>query len=225
MSALDYDFDWYVFCFEYSQNPDKQFPPKEEDRIYLQYCDLLFQANESGLGYRVEWEDTLYLVPAPLVRIDEQQRFHSDVKPAIRWKGGNEFYYLSGLNFPVELWRRVVSGKMTFAEIIGIENTEQRLQAMRYNPNALLSENPKLVHKSKRGNELFLIENSQANEIYDAPKVWLLGFIDPSKKSPNNKMYEEVDPQMAAKHPNADYIQARHLGLTLKQYAMLTMET
>ena len=35
------------------------------------------------------------------------------------------------------------------------------------NPNALLSENPNLVHRSERGNELWLIENSEINKIYD----------------------------------------------------------
>ena len=64
------------------------------------------------------------------------------------------------------------------------------------NPNALLSENPNLVHRSERGNELWLIENSEINKIYDEKKVWLLGFIDPSKKAPNNKMHEEVDPEL-----------------------------
>jgi hypothetical protein len=177
------------------------------------------------MGYRVEWENVLHLVPAPLVMIDSQQRFHSETMPAIRWKEGEFFYYLSGVSFEESLWRKVVSSKMSFSEILAVENTEQRLQAIRYNPNALISENPKLVHKSKRGNELFLIENSQVNQFYDAPKVWLLGFVDPSKKALNNKMYEEVDPEMAASKPNADYIQAAHLGLTLSEYRGLTLET
>ena len=224
-SALDYDFDWFTFCYEYLQNPDKAYPPNENDRLYLEYCELLIQANEYGMGYRVEWEDTLHLVPAPLVKIDTQNRFHSDTMPAIRWKDGAAFYYLAGVHFEDALWSKVVSARMTFSEILTIENTEQRLQAMHYNPNALVSENPKLVHKSERGNELYLIEHSQVNEIYDAPKVWLLGFIDPSKKAPNNKMYEEVSPEMAAENPDADFIQASHLGLSLRDYRLLEMET
>ena len=64
----------------------------ENDKIYLEYCELLMQAKEEGLGYRVEWKDTLYLVPTPLVKIDETNSFHSETEPAIRWKEGKEFY-------------------------------------------------------------------------------------------------------------------------------------
>ncbi len=100
---------------------------------------------------------------------------------------------------------------MTFSEILKIENTEQRAQAMRYNPNALLSENPKVIHKSKRENELLLIENSEVNKIYDEPKVWLLRMLDPSKTAPNNRPIEEVSPELAKLTQDADAIQAFHL--------------
>lgn len=114
---------------------------------------------------------------------------------------------------------------MTFAEILQIENTEQRLQAMRYNPNALLLESPKLIHKSERENELYCIENSKVNEFYDAPKVWLLRFQDPSKQAPNNWFVEEVDPEVAKATPDADIVQAYHLGLTYEEYKQLVIET
>jgi hypothetical protein len=119
----------------------------------------------------------------------------------------------------------VLTGKMSFSEILKIENTEQRLQAMRMNPNALMSEHPKLIHRSERGNELWVIENSEVNKIYDAPKVYLLGFIDPSKKSPNNKMYEEVNPEDAEREMNADAINALHCRLTLEEYMNLEYES
>jgi hypothetical protein len=183
------------------------------------------QAKEYGLGYRVEREDTLYLVPTPLVRIDSQNRFHSDVQPAIRWKGGKELYYLSGVHFSKDLWEKVVSGQMSFKEILDIENTEQRLQAMRFNPKALMKENPKLVHKTDRNNELYIIEGSGINKLYDEKKVWLLRFRDPSKIPPNNWMIEEVDPQVADVTPNADVVQAYHLGLTFEEYKQLQIET
>ena len=131
-SALDYDFDWYVFEFEYCKNPDKNNLPNENDGKYLEYCELLMQAKEYGMGYRVEYEDTLYCVPTPLVLIDERNNFHSTQAPAIRWKGGREFYYLHGVNFEKELWKKVVSGKMPFAEILALENIDQRVQAMRF---------------------------------------------------------------------------------------------
>lgn len=151
---------------------------------------------------------------------------HSEVLPAIQWKDATGFYYLQGHKLESkEQWEQVKSGKMSFSDILKIDNTEIRLLAMKYNPNALLSENPKLINKSKRGNELYLIENSEVNKIYDAPKVWLLGFIDPSKLAPNNKMYEEVNPEMAESTQDPDLIQASHLGWSFSDYMLLKRES
>ena len=88
-----------------------------------------------------------------------------------------------------------------------------------------MNENPKLIHKSERGNELYLIENSEVNKLYDAPKVWLLGFIDPSKQAPNNKFYEECDPAVCEKNPDADFLNSLHCRLTLDEYINLAYET
>ncbi len=131
-SALDYDFDWYVMEYEYVRNPDKEYPVNDNDRTYLDYCELLMQAKEAGLGYRVEWEDTLYLVSTPLVKINSLNQFHSDNSPAIRWKEGSEFYYLNGVNFPKDLFDKVISGEMPFQDILAIEDIDQRTQAMRF---------------------------------------------------------------------------------------------
>jgi hypothetical protein len=84
------------------------------------------QAKEFGAGYRVEWKDTLYIVPTPIVAIDEQNRYHSTEIPAIRWKDGKEFYYLSGVNFDKKLWKTVTSPDLTPKQVFAIENTEQR---------------------------------------------------------------------------------------------------
>ena len=43
--ALDYDFDWYVFEFQYCKDPTND-KPNENDRVYLQYSELLMKAKE-----------------------------------------------------------------------------------------------------------------------------------------------------------------------------------
>ena len=123
--ALDYDFEWYVFEFEYCQNPTEE-KPNENDHKYLEYCELLMQAKEHGMGYRIEWEDVLYCVPTPIVRIDNRNRFHSIKEPAIRWKGGAELHYINGVLFEKKLWQKVFKGKLKPQEVFAIENTEQR---------------------------------------------------------------------------------------------------
>jgi hypothetical protein len=124
--ALDYDFDWYVVEYEYCENPDADKQPNNNDKKYLEYCELLMQAKEYGMGYRIEWEDTLYCCPTPLVKIDKQNRFHSITQPAIRWKGGKEFYFINGVLFEKSLWEKVVKDSLTPQEVFAIENTEQR---------------------------------------------------------------------------------------------------
>ena len=95
------------------------------------------QAKEYGLGYRVEWEDTLHLVPTPLVLLNAQNEFHSPHHPAIQWKGGEKFYYLNNVNFPFELWQRVVSREMPMSKVLKIEDIDQRTQAMRFAKDGL----------------------------------------------------------------------------------------
>ena len=130
--ALDYDFDWFVMEFEYCLNPDSDKLPNENDRKYLKYSELLLEAIEAGLGLRVEWEDTLYLVPIALVKIDELNRFHSDKKPAIRWKDGKEFYYIHGVELEKKWWDKIVNDKMKPSEIFAIDNIEHRRIAYEY---------------------------------------------------------------------------------------------
>ena len=131
-SALDYDFDWFIFSYEYCLNPDKEYTPNENDKKYLEYCELLMQAKEVGLGYRIEWKDTLYLVPTPVVKIDNQNRLHSINSPAIWWKNGEKIYFISGIKFDKELFEKLTQHKMSFAEILAIQDVDQRNQAMRF---------------------------------------------------------------------------------------------
>ena len=135
-SALDYDFDWYIFEYEYCQQPEKNggIAPNNNDRLYLEYCELLMKAKEAGLGYRIEWKDVLYLVPTPLVRLNPLNQFHSDKTPSIYWKGGQEVFYLNGVRFEKELWEKIVKheseGGLSFSERLAIKDIDQRTQAL-----------------------------------------------------------------------------------------------
>jgi hypothetical protein len=183
----------------------------------------LYLAFKNGVFTYWVLTDEVIVIQRPKIR-EENNRLHSEVGPAIEWKD-EAYHYLNGVRFGKELWAKVVAGGMTFKEILGIQNTEQRLQAMRYNPNALMNEKPKLVHATERDNQLYLIENSEVNKLYDEKKVWLLRFRDPSKLPPNNWMIEEVDPKVAEVSPDADVIQAYHLGLTYPEYQSLKLES
>ncbi len=90
------------------------------------------QAKEAGLGYWVEWEGTLHLVPTPIVSIDAQNRFHSVEGPAIKWKAGDKFYYLDGVKFDKEWWTKIAKDKLDPETIFAIDNLEHRRIAYQY---------------------------------------------------------------------------------------------
>ena len=122
-ASIDYDFDWFVLTYEYNQSEKDG---NKNDKKYLEYCNILLEAKKLGLGYWCDFEDVIYLVPTPIVSIDERNNFHSLKSPAVYWKGGEENYFIRGVKLDKALWKKIVSGKMSAEEVFAIENTEQR---------------------------------------------------------------------------------------------------
>jgi hypothetical protein len=164
--------------------------------------------------------NVIFICEKPLVRW-ENQNMHSDQKKAIEWKDGTGYYYLDGVYFEEDLWKKVVSKKMTFSEIMKIEISDQRTVALKYNPQAIIKENAKLIHKDDRNNELYLIENSEINKITNFPKMWFVKMICPTGRV----FVEGVDPDFAEKHQNATECQAELCGLVLSEYQMMNLES
>jgi hypothetical protein len=161
-TALDEDFYYFVFSYEYVRNPDPQYLPNDNDAKYLAYSDLLLQALEAGAGYRVEWEDTLYIVPTPLVKIDAQNRFHSETEPAIGWKNATEQYYLKGISFDKAEWQKIVNHEMRAVDVVQIRDTDKRAIAMFYlSVDEMIKGlgGAELLHVGKRGNKLYKCKN------------------------------------------------------------------
>ena len=221
-SALDYDFEWYTYAFQYKLDQTNN-PINENDIKYLEYCELLMQAKECGVGYRVEYEDTLYLVPSPIVRLNEDTppAFHSDQKPAIEWKGAAKYYFLDGVNFDKELWDKVVSKEMSLSEIMQIENADQRTVALKYNPQAIIKEKAQLIHKDNRSNELYLVENSEINTLTEYPKMYFVKMTCPTGRV----FIEGVPPEEAEKTLNATDCQAWLCGLVKSEYLSMNNES
>ena len=150
-------------------------------------------------------------------------RLHSAVKPAVAWNDGTGFYYLHGVEFEKDFWNAVVSGRMSFSEILKIKNKEQRHQAIWCNPNAFLSLAPQLIDQSEPGSELYLVESSELNEIYNAPKMWFLRFHEGGKFPPDSWIIEEIDPAFAEANPDAEVVRQYHCEF-LEVYAMTYAE-
>ena len=121
--ATDYDFDYFCGAVEEGLAEDKKF---------IEIMEQSLLAKEAGLGYMCDTTDAkiLYLAPNPVLRFNGEN-YHSDSFPAIEWATVKE-YYLNGVYFPEDLWKKVVSGSIPFADILKIEDIDQRTQAMRY---------------------------------------------------------------------------------------------
>jgi hypothetical protein len=168
----------------------------------------------------IRTQDIVYVLVAPTIR-REDGRLHSDQRPALEWENGTGQYYIDGVNLPKELWESILSQKMTFAEIMKIDISDQRTVALKYNPQAILNEGSTLVHKDNRNNELYLIEGKQINKDLEAPKIWFLKMLCPTGRT----FIEGVPPDEAEKNPNATYLQALLCGLTLQEYLEMELES
>jgi hypothetical protein len=164
--------------------------------------------------------DIIFICEKPLVRW-ENGLLHSDQKKAIEWKDGTGFYYLDGVFFEEDLWKKVVSQKMSFKEIMAIEISDQRTVALKYNPQAIIKENAKLIHKDDRNNELYLIEKQEINKQLNFPKIWFLKMLCPTGRT----FIEGVPPEEAEKNPNATAKQSLLCGLTYSEYLNMTFES
>jgi hypothetical protein len=155
-----------------------------------------------------------------ILRKDEENRPHSEIGPSHRWRDGWELYHLDGIKLEKERWQKIVRKQMSFGEIMGIENADIRALALKYNPDSIINENAKLIDKSRRGNELFLIEGTDLNAFLEEPAIWFLRM-----KCPTGRVFVEgVDPSFARRNPKADLCQANALGLTPTQYRNLAIE-
>jgi len=56
----------------------------------------------------------------------------SQTKPAIGWKDGTGFYFLDGIRFEKDLWQKIVGKTLPAKEAFKLENSEQRLVALKY---------------------------------------------------------------------------------------------
>ena len=134
-ASLDYDFDYFVFSHEWLQANRGN----EYDKKFQQAMELHLKIKESGAGYMAENKKTgiLYVCPNPILRFNDRNEFSSPHLPAIEWPGGMKCYFLNGVNFPFELWKKVVSRETEMKDVLAIKDIDQRVQAMKFAKNGL----------------------------------------------------------------------------------------
>ena len=152
---------------------------------------------------------------------NENGQLHSDQVKAIEYPDGWGLYALDGVVLKEDLWQKIISQTMTFKEIMAIEISDQRTVALKYNPEAIIKENAKLVHKDHRNNELYKIEGQQINKDLNFPKIWFLKMLCPTGRT----FVEGVPPEEAEKNPNATAMQALLCDLSLEEYLSMEFES
>ena len=212
-SALDYDFDLFVIEHEYIENPSDG-EPNENDYKYLEYSELLLRAKEAGLGYRVEHNDTLHLVPTPIVKIDDSKppQFHSTTEPAIRWKGGEKLYFLHGVKFEKDLWQKIVTKTIEPKELVSLGNQEQKMTAMKvYGMENMLHSLGAEYHSTAKGGEkLWVVKDVFSQTAY---------FLEMKDPSTDRVYVEGIAPDFHEEYPlNADGAWRWQTGMAEGEY-------
>jgi hypothetical protein len=149
---------------------------------------------------------------------DDRGQLHSDERMAIEYPDGWGLYFLHGVKFPKDLWEKVVSEKMSFKEVAEINDIDQRTQAMAYcPPRDFLKEKGKLIQKSDRGNELWLIPQGAGLFRIDA---YYLFYKDPST---GKEYMSGIDPEIGKKG-DADECMAWKHNWSIQEYQTLKVE-
>lgn len=201
--------------------------------FFTDVCDLELEPDieERATAYRRICESVNYIwcnshfvmvCDRPqVIKRNEAGQLHCENGKAISYKDGWGLFVLDGTTIKEEsLFRQIVSGKMWLGEIMAIENADIRAIALKYNPLAMLESGAKLIDKSDRGNELYLIEKTDLNEFLEEPEIYMLKMECPTRRT----FVEGVPPDYAKANPNADKCQAHLLGIDDWQYKNLRVE-
>ena len=73
----------------------------------------------------------------PIVSLNNEGFLNNHHGASVSFKDGYSLYYLNGVNFPFELWQKVVSREMPMEEVLKIVDIDQRTQAMKFAKDGL----------------------------------------------------------------------------------------
>ncbi len=169
------------------------------------FVNLWFNGAFVVLGYP---HDIVVLVQ-PVIEMTENGRFHSEKGPAIYWQDWG-MYFIEGVEFTKEEWEKIINKTLTLKDLLKLENIEKRRVVFtRMEPEKVLKEaKAKRLHKSKRGNELYLVKGIFSGDAY------FLKYKCPS----TGRFYLKGIPPEIGREKDSDLAQAWSLGLTKKEY-------
>ena len=196
-----YENNWILFINEFY--PQLKVLQRNKNKI-----EAIKDIVNAGNAYIFMTKKTLYLLPFPEVSLLDK-RLHNETQYALKF-ADKETYWLHGIKFDRDLWFSVVQRKMTFKEVMGLINIEQRMATLKvYGAEKLLEDsNAILISKSGKGNELFLIDG-----VFSQP-AYFLKYACPSTE----RVYVSgVDPEIGKTH-DPDECMAWKYSITKEEY-------
>ena len=184
-----------------------------KDKDFETYRDVFVK----GIWNCIMFENVciVSMLPSKVLR-DESGRLHSITEASVQFSDGSGHYTIYGVRFKKELWESITSRKLPVRDVLQLQNIEQRYIALQhYGFENMLDElNAKLIHKSKRGNELFEIPFKTERETI---KLKLLRYSCPS----TDRVYGSFVPPEITK---ADQAMAWKHNMTEDEYEVLKIE-
>lgn len=175
---------------------------------------------DCGVFSSIQLRKYAILVSNPFViHRDEEHNLHSVEGSAIEWKDGFKLHYVNGIHFEEDVYKRCIGGEANAKEILALSNIEQRMVALKhYGNEKLLQElDAKLLHKSKRGNEMWYFPDLAGEP------AWALKYSCPST---GREYVSFVEPEVAREHnEDPDACMGARWGLSPEQYAELRHES
>ena len=121
----------------------------------------------SDCSYGFITDKICIVLTKPKVRVNNQWFLHSDQFKAIEWKDGEGEYFLNGVKFPEDLWKKVTSREMSTKDIMSIVDIDQRTQAMKY-----AKEGPREFFKLQGGSMVDSFEKMAINGEMVRYELW-----------------------------------------------------
>lgn len=168
-----------------------QFMPQIGIAYYAHHQELLdvWTALAESSFWWWPYENYCFVSDRPKkLSFNSDSRLHDEHGPAFEFRDGWKGYYLNGVNFPENLYKRVIAGELTMADIQSIENIEQRMQAIKHAKNGVrdffVSQNgilrDKVAKKDKKNREVnYELWEIPAGGIFEE-NVFFAFYDDPS---------------------------------------------
>ena len=180
---------------------------------FTRYSNMMMR----GIWHASFFKNLVILCSTPKkIKKDDQGRLHSVSESALQWRDNHNDYFIHGVMFEKHLWEKVTKRELKIKDMLQIKNIEQRHAAIQlYGCDTMIDElDAELMSRSKRGNELYLLNNS----LISGRSIKLLKYKCPSTE----RIYFSFVPDDMR---FADHAMAWKFHLTPKEYESLDIET